>query len=189
MFKSNQFVFVRCFLVLIGVMFSLALIGCGSTSPSQTIALADRDDARPVTIPGGYIRVPLQHIGNLLYIRGKYKGKSVTLILDTGASSTTFDRNAVVRLQIPTQATGMRSIGIGAHSIETRQLPVIQLDYPGISILCAPTQLDLSTLVQSKLARGMEAPAGLLGLEVMKSYDAIIDLREPAIYFRDPLKK
>ncbi|HQY88231.1 MAG TPA: aspartyl protease family protein [Tepidisphaeraceae bacterium] len=173
---------------MLGVI-SLALAGCASTSSStQTVALADHDD-RPVTIPAGYARVPLQHVGNLLYIRGAYKGKPVLLIVDTGASSTTFDRNAVTRLGIPTQATGMRSIGIGAHSIETRQLPVIQLDYPGISISCAPTQLDLTTLVQSKLARGMEAPGGLLGLDVMKSYDAIIDLREPAIYFRDPTKK
>ena len=186
MSKSNSFLGRCIFGSMIGLM--SIVMGCASTS-TQTIAVADRDEARPVTTPNGYVRVPLQHIGNLLYIRGTYKGKPVILILDTGASSTTFDRTAVAKLGIPTQATGMRSIGIGAHSIETRQLPVIQIDYPGISVTCAPTQLDLTTLVQSKVARGMEAPAGLLGLEVMKSYDAIIELREPAIYFRDPLKK
>ncbi len=163
----------------------------GSKAPSKAIAsksagVGDFVQGEGVARFGAdRMRVPLELRGGALYVRGTVNGKLVLLIVDTGASSTVFDRGAVARLGLPTRATGMRSVGIGMHSVEMRQLPVIAMDVgSGVSLSMSPTQIDLSTMVSSKLSRGMEAPSGLLGLDVLRAYDAIIDTRESAMYLK-----
>jgi hypothetical protein len=188
---------IRLMSVGIGFMLLSGCAGGGSTAPTGTRSVADAPVAAKRENVSRFgtdrVRVPLELRGGALYIRGTVNGKPVLLIVDTGASSTVFDRAAVARLGLPTRATGMRSVGIGMHSVEMRQLPLIAMNVvsgdagadrigPGFALSMSPTQIDLSTMVSNKLSRGMEAPSGLLGLDVLRAYDAIIDTREGAMY-------
>lgn len=183
--------------VAIGFVLLSGCAGGGSASPagSRKAAESPATGKRESVSRFGAdrVRVPLELRGGALYIRGTVNGKPVLLIVDTGASSTVFDRAAVARLGLPTRATGMRSVGIGMHSVEMRQLPLIAMNVgsgdagsepkgPGFALSMSPTQIDLSTMVSNKISRGMEAPSGLLGLDVLRAYDAIIDTREGAMY-------
>ena len=130
-------------------------------------------------------RVPLTVTGQgSMLVTVNLNGKDVSLILDTGAQATVIDLRVATELGVPLMPGQLYSVGVGAGRVAARQGAVVTLDMAGFKAKVAPTLQDFSTLTLNHLSRGGKPIVGLLGFDVLRSYDAVIDVGEPALYLR-----
>jgi hypothetical protein len=164
------------------------LAGCAGTTPSANTAKAATDDQKAQTVRSleGMTRVPLVVTGQgSALVRCSINGKPITLILDTGAQGTVIDLRAATAAGVKSkEVPGFYSRGIGAGRVAMRQGETITLEMSGFPARVSPTLQDFSGLTLQHLQTGSTPIVGLLGFDVLRSYGAIIDLQEGAMYLR-----
>ena len=167
----------------------VSLVGCAG-SPSQSRpespasnAAANFPESRSLA---GMTRIPLTVTGQgSALVNCTINGKPIVLILDTGAQSTVIDLRAATNAGVKShEVPGFYSRGIGAGRVAMRQGEVITLEMSGFPAQVAPSLQDFSSLTIQHLQTGSTPIVGLLGFDVLRSYGAVIDLKEGAMYLK-----
>ena len=160
--------------------------GCASTGTvAPTTAQAAATGAPAPRTTAGMHRVPLQVTGQgSLFVPVKLNGQEIILLLDTGAQGTVMDSRVAKSLGVKTSGVAGRSMGVGAGVVKTEQAELVTLDIGGFSAQVRPSLQDMSSLMNNWTARGGKKVIGLLGFDVLRSYGAIIDVGEGALYLK-----
>jgi predicted aspartyl protease len=167
---------------------ALTAAGCAATdtvAPTTKAASAKVERAASTT---GMHRVPLILTGqNSALVEMTINGKPIVLLLDTGAQGTVMDLGVATSIGVKSSASPIFNHGVGAGRVAIRQSEIITLDMHGFQAKVAPSLQDFSALMNSWGQRGGKRIVGLLGYDVLRTYGAIIDLNEGAMYLRRPL--
>ncbi len=120
----------------------------------------------------------IQGDGFHLSIKGKVNGKSVNLLIDTGASRTVFDKNRIERISKSKEfeKSETLSTGLGTNSMQSEfeVFKKLQLNELVISNYKA-VLLDLSHVNHSYEAIGMKPVDAVIGSDILRKHSAVID--------------
>jgi predicted aspartyl protease len=113
-------------------------------------------------------------------------GKPYTVVLDTGASKTAFDRQILYEANEHTtiNASERLSTGLGTNTMESaiaiiHQMAIGRLKIPEIEVAV----LDLSTINIAYSQLGHPRVLGVLGGDILMKYKAVIDYGKQVIKF------
>jgi len=135
----------------------------------------------------GFVKIPLikNKIGHF-QIKAKINGKTGKFILDTGASATVVNNSAAVKFKLKLQNKKSRNAGgLGESKMVVRQsinnkitLGNFKAENYKISLL------DLSHVNKSLTNNGAGTIDGVIGADILKKYNAIIDYKGKALYLK-----
>ena len=136
----------------------------------------------------GFTAVPLRvnAVGHF-ELAAEVNGRSVRLLLDTGASHTVLATPSAARLGLRTTPSAERAGGVGAsdHATETTQLDELRLGAVRLRGVTAWT-FDLAHVNTALEARGGTPIDGALGGDVLRPAEAVIDYARATLYLRPP---
>jgi hypothetical protein len=128
--------------------------------------------------------IPLEQDGFHLMLKVKVNNKIARLILDTGASKTVFDKNKIERYVGHDQfeknehmSTGLGTDSMESHMVDIKKFSLGDLMIKNIKLVL----LDLRHISQTYELMGLPAIDGVLGGDILKKYNAVIDYKEPAV--------
>ncbi|MEP6810780.1 MAG: aspartyl protease family protein [Chthoniobacterales bacterium] len=142
------------------------------------------------TAPGldftGYSRVPMRvSAGRNLYVDGKFNGRPAKLMVDTGSSGTLLHQPFVRRMKIPLYQSGvisafvnMRESGVQFATIARFSVGSVNLRSKRVGVV------DLGGLVTGGLLGSSPPVAGLLGAEILRRHNGIIDFGTKTLYLK-----
>lgn len=133
-----------------------------------------------------YTEVPIKLLdiqgdGFHLSIKGKVNGKSVNLLIDTGASRTVFDKNRVGRISKTTEFEKSESLstGLGTNTMQSEFEVFKKVELNELVILkYKAVLLDLSHVNQSYESIGFKPVDAVIGSDILNQYEAIIDYKK-----------
>jgi predicted aspartyl protease len=107
--------------------------------------------------------------------------KKATVIIDTGASRTVFDKTRIKHF-VKTRSTKIRdklSTGLGTNSMESHHVKVSSLRIGDIKLKDYFTVLlDLKHVNTSYAQLGLPQIDGVLGSDILHEYNAVIDFKK-----------
>ena len=116
----------------------------------------------------------------------KVFGKSFTVVLDTGASKTAFDKTLLQQVNKKGQITesGILSTGLGTNSMPSftatiHDMRIGRLKIPEFEVAV----LDLSTINIAYQQMGHPQVLGVLGGDILMQYKAVIDYGKQLLKF------
>ena len=125
--------------------------------------------------------------GYHLLIKVKLNGKGATMLIDTGASRTVFDRSRMLRyaeerdfLSIDKLSTGLGTNKMETHSTWIKNFRIGKLSLQHFETIL----LDLSHVNNSYARLDLPAIDGVLGSDLMMKYEAVIDYRAKEMKLR-----
>lgn len=141
-------------------------------------------------VPGmdyrGFSRVPM-HVssGYNLYVDGAVNGKRAKLMVDTGAFTTLLHQRFVRRMKIPLRNTPFSSAGVnlkqrGVQLATINRLSVGSVEMRGREV----GVIDLEGLIRSGMLDATPPVAGLLGSELLRRHNGIIDFGTRTLYLK-----
>lgn len=137
----------------------LLLAGCTGPDPgTQSCALV------PLA------SMPLRLHGGLLLVDAAVGGKSITLLVDTGAERTTLTETAVSRLGLPHDAHASRSAGIGGITAS------FDVQVPGLLLGNTRFPLDRLAVGRFRIALPGTEVDGLLGADILLGFELDVDI-------------
>ncbi|MFL5489575.1 MAG: aspartyl protease family protein [Gemmatimonadaceae bacterium] len=148
-------------------------------------------DRGPASLPtpGNELRrLPLRHnsVGHLV-LTGEIEGKSVNLLLDTGASNTILDVEWCRSQRIALVDTGRRGGGAGGVQLPIYALGAEQLSIGGAALRShSVLAVDMSHINYGLTFNGADPAEGVLGSDVLAAHDAVIDYRTQSLFLRGP---
>ncbi len=159
------------------------LAGEGASAPAEP----------PASLAGwlaahAYLRIPLEATGvGHFQAPGEISGHPVTILVDTGASSTVIDLEWARQRGFALEATGNHGGGAGTGALAIHRVPGAALSIAGVAITTPePLALDLGNVAKALAAKGVKAPHAVLGADVMRSRRAIIDYGTATLYLCQP---
>jgi clan AA aspartic protease (TIGR02281 family) len=133
---------------------------------------------RPVALT----RTPVGHFS----MRGTIDDQPVTLLLDTGASSTVIDRATAGNIGLSPQLVDNKGGGLGAVGTRTERAPVASVRLDGFQThLDNVFVMDIATVNQTLADNGAEAVDGVVGADVLLRGRAVIDYARGVLYLQD----
>jgi predicted aspartyl protease len=119
-------------------------------------------------------------------LKAKINGISVLLLLDTGASSSCIDLNAIKQLKIKSKKSKMKAVGAGNSEIDTKfskknNIKIGDVKFKNIPLIL----LDLSHV--NGALKQMKSPKvhGVLGADILQSGKAIIDYSKFRLFLKE----
>lgn len=147
---------------------------------------ASFDDLANFLRARGFVRVPLHAnaVGHFEIV-AQVNGHAARLVLDTGASHTVFARTSAERFGLETTESADRARGLGEsdHATATTTLNELRLGDARLRDVAART-LDLSHLNKALEARGGAPIDGVIGGDLLRPAEAIIDYARATLYLR-----
>ena len=144
-------------------------------------------DLRTQLTQSGYVAVQLRPSGvGHLHTDGTLQGRSVEVLVDTGASNTVIDVELARELGLRLIPTAQRGAGVGDASVAVNRIEGAALFVGGVPITGEIYTMDFSSLRAALRARGVEAPAAVLGGDAMRRLDAVLVYRENLLFLRRP---
>lgn len=134
----------------------------------------------------GYQKIKItQTVTRHLEVKAKINGIEGNFIIDTGASSTCVGFDAVTYFQLLAEDSEVRAAGAGANNLLTRisQQNTIQLEdwvVEGASLVL----FDLKHVNEALVMYNAEPVHGIIGADILKEGDAIIDYKNSRLYLR-----
>jgi len=129
--------------------------------------------------------IPFNRVGNLMVVKAKADTTEGNFILDTGAQglvlNITYFRNYPVSTQHDGEQTGIGGSSAGIQKTSVKELSFGQMRY-------FRNEADLANLGQIENAKGIKI-LGLLGVELFKQCEMIIDFEKSLIYLHRIGKK
>lgn len=123
-----------------------------------------------ITLPFSYIRT------GQITVRGKINGKSLDLILDTGASNTVIHTAKASELGLILTDTERLGGGVGGAEIQMFQLNDLEIEFGGKSFSAPKAHaMDLShvlTVLKQFRARQVSC---ILGADILRKYKCVVD--------------
>ena len=157
-----------------------ALAGCGAP-PDAVAAKRSAGSCQPAR----RLELPLRAERNFLLAAATLDGAPATLLLDTGAETTTLTPETVAALQLPPDASRPGSIVGIAGTVASANVVLPRLALGNV-VLASAHSVGVGTLPSLD---GMQPPvAGLLGVDVLAAYEVELDLphRRMALYTPSP---
>jgi clan AA aspartic protease (TIGR02281 family) len=168
----------------------VALAGCTMTSST-----ASRDPARRETASlainsllrgEGYVGIPTRRLKSGHYqAMAQVDGQRLSLIIDSGASTSILDNASAVRLGLPLRRSRTRVSGLGAPAqralsatLDDVRLGALRLDSLAVVVL------DLSHVNQSLQDEGIELADGVIGADLLAERRAVFDFTSGVLYLR-----
>ena len=123
----------------------------------------------------------IEEAGYHLLVKAKANGKAVTLLIDTGASKTVFDKGRILRfaeeknfLRLEKLSTGLGTTIMETQSTVLKKFQVGKLVIPDFEVIV----IDLSHVNLTYAKLDLPAIDGVLGSDLMVKHHAIIDYKK-----------
>ncbi|GAB5402034.1 MAG: hypothetical protein Aurels2KO_02650 [Aureliella sp.] len=132
------------------------------------------------------IRMTCSSIGQFL-VRLQYDVHELTMILDSGASSSVVDIKKANRLDVDLEHLGVKAAGVGTSAAQVFRLPERKIRIGDLEL--AQTRLlamDLSHVNQALDERNVAAVDGVLGTDILISHKAIVACSEATLFLKTP---
>lgn len=123
----------------------------------------------------------IEDAGYHLLVKGKVNGKTATLLIDTGASKTVFDRGRILRFAEEKSFVTLEklSTGLGTSSMETMAVVLKKFQLAKLAVAnFEAIVIDLSHVNITYAKLDLPAIDGVLGSDLMVKYDAVIDYKK-----------
>jgi predicted aspartyl protease len=167
-----------------------ALIGCSMTPPVRSPEIPAR--ATPSSAINsllreqGYVGIPTRRLKSGHYqAMAQVGNQRLSLIIDSGASTSFLDNASALRLRLPLRQTRTRISGLGAPAqralsarLDNVRLGALRLDSLPVMVL------DLSHVNQSLRDEGIELADGVIGADLLAQREAVFDFTSGMIYLR-----
>jgi hypothetical protein len=123
----------------------------------------------------------IEDAGYHLLVKAKVNGKTVTLLIDTGASKTVFDKGRILRFAEEESFLTLEklSTGLGTTMMETQSTVLKKFQIGKLQIANFETiVIDLSHVNITYAKLDLPAIDGVLGSDLMVKHHAIIDYKK-----------
>jgi clan AA aspartic protease (TIGR02281 family) len=165
----------------------MALLGCAMTPPAPSRARETASTAiNSVLREQGYIGIPTRRLRSGHYqATAQVDGQRLSLIIDSGASTSILDNASAVRLGLSVRRSRTRVSGLGAPAqralsgrLDDVRLGALRLDSLAVMVL------DLSHVNQSLREDGIERADGVIGADLLAERRAVFDFTSGVLYLR-----
>ena len=160
-----------------------ALINCGTKLVFFKVDQARRINLGSVAASEKFTRVPIQREETgALTVPCSIGGQPTRLLVDTGAFVTIFHEGFVKSLGLAAEPTGISAeFGRGA----SKRISAAKLDDFNIGVFkMPPEKFGVAPLPQFALQQGSSKIAGILGMDSLYTYHAIIDLDGMGLFLK-----
>ena len=135
---------------------------------------------------GGYTRIPLTRSGvGHFHTDGRLDGRPVSVLVDTGASSTVFSLGIARELGLPLTKLSMFGGGAGAARLDVYEIGEATFTVgevaPEVRALLA---MDLTHVNEAAALRGSGPVDVVLGVDALEAHAAVIDYGSSSLYLR-----
>jgi clan AA aspartic protease (TIGR02281 family) len=152
--------------------------GPSRATPSSVINSLLRDQ--------GYVGIPTRRLKSGHYqAMAHVDGQRLSLIIDSGASTSILDNASAVRLGLSLRRSRTRVSGLGAPAqramsgrLDDVRLGALRLDSLPVVVL------DLSHVNQSLRDEGIELADGVIGADLLAEREAVFDFTSGVLYLR-----
>jgi predicted aspartyl protease len=141
-------------------------------------------------VPGmnytGFSRVPM-HVsaGYNLYVDGSFNGRRAKLMVDTGAFATLLQQRFVRKMKVPLRESPFSSAGVNLKHRGVQLATISSFTVGSVNMKSKEVGvIDLEGLVRSPLLNGSTPVAGLLGSEILRRHNGIIDFGTRTLYLK-----
>ena len=144
-----------------------------------------------------YIEIPIQVIkidteGTHLHVKILINGKSGNMVLDTGASQTVFDKKLIKNYvkDLKAKKHDQLSSGLGTNSMKSHKILIKKMKLGTLQISnYESVVLDLSHVNKSYGQIGLKPVAGILGGDILSTYNAVISYEEKLLKIQKQISK
>lgn len=167
-----------------------AFIGCTMTpsagSPNRAARATPSSVINAVLRDQGYVGIPTRRLKSGHYqAMAQVDGQRLSLIIDSGASTSILDNASAVRLGLSLRRSRTRVSGLGAPAqralsgrLDDVRLGALRLDSLPVVVL------DLSHVNQSLRDEGIELADGVIGADLLSEREAVFDFTSGVLYLR-----
>ena len=147
-------------------------------TPSSAINTLLRDQ--------GYVGIPTTRLKSGHYrAMAQVGNQRLSLIIDSGASTSVLDNASAVRLRLPLRRTRTRISGLGAPAQPALSAHLDNVRLGALRIDSLPVMvLDLSPVNQSLQDEGIELADGVIGADFLAEREAGFDFTSGVLYVR-----
>lgn len=134
----------------------------------------------------GFSRVPIQvSSGFNLYVNGSVNGKRARLLVDTGAFATLLHQPFVRRMKISTRRSPFSSAGVNLKERGVQFATISRFSVGSVDMQRKEVAvIDLEGLIRTSLLEASPPVAGLLGSEILRHHNGIIDFGTRTLYLK-----
>jgi clan AA aspartic protease (TIGR02281 family) len=166
------------------------VIGCSLTPSTGGIDRSQRTTSssaiNSVLRDRGYVGIPTRRLKSGHYqAMAEVDGQRLSLIIDSGASTSILDNGSAVRLGLSLRRSRTRVSGLGAPAqralsarLDDVRLGALRLDSLPVMVL------DLSHVNQSLQDEGIELADGVIGADFLAERQAVLDFTSGVLYLR-----
>lgn len=167
-----------------------AFIGCtmapSAGSPDRTARATPSSVINRALRDQGYVGIPTRRLKSGHYqAMAQVDGQRLSLIIDSGASTSILDNASAVRLGLSLRRSRTRVSGLGAPAqralsgrLDDVRLGALRLDSLPVVVL------DLSHVNQSLRDEGIELADGVIGADFLSEREAVFDFTSGVLYLR-----
>ncbi|TND03492.1 MAG: putative aspartyl protease [Bacteroidetes bacterium] len=142
------------------------------------------------SVPIRFLKI--EHDGFHLLIKTQINGKSASILIDTGASKTVFDKERLAKL-IKTELIREHdrlSTGLGTTNMQSHQAVIKKFKLGDLVVEnYMSVALDLSHVNETYARLGYKPIDGVLGSDILKEYKAVIDYEKKILKLKFSKKK
>lgn len=134
----------------------------------------------------GFVGVPL-HVNAVGHfeLAAEVNGHPARLVLDTGASHTVFATPSAERFGLHTTPSAERARGVGSSDHATARTTVSELQFGAARLREVEARtFDLGHVNRALEARGATPVDGVIGGDLLRSAEAVIDYARATLYLR-----
>ena len=134
----------------------------------------------------GFSQIPI-HVsdGLSLYVDGRFNGRRAKLRIDTGAFGTLFHQSFVRTMKIPLRKTGIVSAPVNLKERGLQLATISRFSIGSVHMLNKEVGVtDLAGIVGDALPDATLPDAGLLGAEILRRHNGIIDFGTRTLYLK-----
>ncbi len=134
----------------------------------------------------GYVQIPLSRSGvGHFHTDGMLNDRQISVLIDTGASSTIFSFDLASQMNLPMAKLQMFGGGAGAAQMEIHQIHearfLIGAVTPKVRALLT---MDLSHVNQALALKGSSPVDAVLGADILEAHSAVIDYGSSSLYLK-----
>lgn len=141
---------------------------------------------KKILVKKGYIKIPLTLTPtNHFEINATINGIEGRFILDTGASNTCIGLDKIETFKLTSKASKIKAAGAGAINMETlistkNNMSIGDWNTKKVKIVL----FDLSHVNTALTSHSAEPVDGIVGADILKKADAIIDYKKVCVYLK-----
>jgi clan AA aspartic protease (TIGR02281 family) len=162
----------------------VASIGCAMTpAPARPTASSVINS---VLREQGYVGIPTRRLKSGHYqAMAQVDGQRLSLIIDSGASTSVLDNASAVRLGLALRRSRTRVSGLGAPAQPAMSARLDDVRFGALRLdSVAVVVLDLSHVNQSLRDEGIELADGVVGADLLAQRQAVFDFNSGVLYLR-----